>query len=137
MIAYFGKAYVAGNVVEGNDAVTKDNWNGGVQFADGGSKDDTTTSPEKNASALIEKVRVDKTFPMAPVTMTSAREAYEQVLANAGATLPHRDPVDVRIIETVKTGKTIMMGQSITPTPMDGLSRNDVGTAGEGIITDV
>ncbi len=137
MIAYFGKAYVAGNVVEGNDVVSQDNWSGGVQFADGGSKDDPTTSPEKNISALVEKVRVEKPFPMASVTMTAAREAYEQVLANAGATLPHRDPVDVRIIETVKSGKTIMMGESITPTPMEGLSRNDVGTAGEGIITDV
>jgi hypothetical protein len=28
---HFGKAYVAGNVTEGNDAVTKDNWAGGVQ----------------------------------------------------------------------------------------------------------
>ena len=26
-----GKAYVAGNVVEGNERVTKDNWDGGVQ----------------------------------------------------------------------------------------------------------
>src|SRR5712671_2767105 len=26
MISYFGKAYVAGNVVEGNESVTKDNW---------------------------------------------------------------------------------------------------------------
>ncbi|MDB5326068.1 MAG: polysaccharide lyase, partial [Phycisphaerales bacterium] len=27
----FGKAYVNGNVIEGNDKVTKDNWDGGVQ----------------------------------------------------------------------------------------------------------
>jgi hypothetical protein len=27
----FGKAYVAGNIVEGNARVSKDNWNGGVQ----------------------------------------------------------------------------------------------------------
>lgn len=137
MIAYFGKAYVDGNVVEGNDAVTKDNWNGGVQFSDGGSKDDPTTSADENSKGLAAKVRVNKPFPMAPVTITSAREAYQQVLENVGATLPHRDPVDTRIIETVKTGKTIMAGQTVTPTPMRGLSKNDIGTAGSGIITDV
>jgi len=136
MIPYFGKAYVAGNVVEGNEAVTKDNWDGGVQFANGGSKDDPTTSPGRNRS-LVDKVRANKPFPMAPVTITPAREAYEQVLAGAGATLPHRDPVDARVIETVRTGKTLLMGKTITPTPMKGLSRNDVGTAGNGIITDV
>ncbi len=137
LIAYYGKAYVAGNVVEGNDAVTKDNWDGGVQFADGGSKDDPDTSPQDKAKSLIEKVRVDKPFPMAAVMMTSAKEAYKSVLENAGATLPHRDPVDLRVIETVKTGKVWAQGETITPTPMKGLAKNDVGKAGSGIITDV
>lgn len=31
IIDNFGKAYVNGNIVEGNDRVTKDNWDGGVQ----------------------------------------------------------------------------------------------------------
>jgi hypothetical protein len=30
----FGKAYVNGNIMEGSDAVTKDNWSGGVQVGD-------------------------------------------------------------------------------------------------------
>jgi hypothetical protein len=137
LISYFGKAYVVGNVVEGNDAVTKDNWNGGVQFADGGSKDDPDTSSQDKAAALIEKVRVDKPFPMVPVTMTSAQEAYKSILENAGATLPHRDPVDLRIVKVVKTGKVWSPGEMITPTPMKGLTKNDVGTAGNGIITDI
>ena len=137
MISYFGKAYVAGNVVEGNKAVTKDNWDGGVQFADGGSKDDPDTSPQDKAKSLIEKIRVEKPFPMADVMMTSAKEAYKSVLENAGATLPHRDPVDLRVIETVKTGKVWAQGETITPTPRKGLAKNDVGKAGNGIITDV
>ena len=137
MIAYYGKAYVAGNVVAGNDAVTKDNWNGGVQFADGGSKDDPTTSSPEATKALVEKIRVDKPFPMASVTMTSAKEAYDAILENSGATLPHRDPVDLRIIQVVKTGITGSMGEMITPKPMNGLAKNDVGTAGNGIITDI
>jgi len=137
LVAYFGKAYVAGNVVEGNEAVTKDNWNGGVQFADGGSKDDPDTAAVPDTKALIEKVRAEKPFPMAAVSMTPAMEAYRSVLEGAGATLPHRDPVDLRILAAVKTGITWGMGQTITPEPMKGLARNDVGKAGNGIITDV
>jgi len=137
LIAYYGKAYVAGNVVEGNDAVTKDNWNGGVQFAGGGSKDDPDTIATTAANPLVEKVRADKPFPMAPITVTSAAEAYAAVLEDAGATLPHRDPVDLRIINVVKTGKVWSAGKKITPEPMAGLAKNDVGVAGDGIITDV
>jgi hypothetical protein len=95
----YGKYYVAGNVVEGDDAVTKDNWDGGVQFADA---NEAIVGEPKD---LIAAVRVDKPFPMAPVTIQSAKDAYDAVLASAGATLPKRDPVDTRIIEEVRTGK--------------------------------
>jgi hypothetical protein len=137
LIAHFGKAYVAGNVVEGDAAVTEDNWNGGVQFSDGGSKDDPTTSPEASAKTLAGEVRVNQPFPMAAVTMSPAREAYQMILENAGATLPRRDPVDSRIIEAVRTGIVGSMGKSLTPPAMKGLARNDVGSAGNGIITDI
>jgi hypothetical protein len=136
LIAYYGKAYVAGNVVEGFDAVTKDNWNGGVQFAGAGSKDDPDTMPSDTTSPLIEKVRVSQAFPMAPVPMTSAPDAYAAVLADAGATLPHRDPVDLRVIQTVKTGQVWSMGKTFTPPSMAGIAQNDIGKAGDGIITD-
>jgi hypothetical protein len=137
LIAYYGKAYVAGNVVEGNDAVTKSNWNGGVQFADGGSKDDPTTLKEEKARALVEKVRADKPFAMAPITMTSAKEAFDAVLAGAGAALPHRDPVDLRIINEVKTGNTSGIGDLAVTNTTEDLAQNNVGTSGKGIITDV
>jgi hypothetical protein len=90
----YGKAYVHGNIVEGNEAVTKDNWNGGVQIED-----------HPNAGALIDSIRVDKPFPMPKVTIVPAQQAYDYVLANAGATLPKRDAVDERIVRVVKTGK--------------------------------
>lgn len=47
------------------------------------------------------------------VNTTSAFEAYEQVLANAGATLPQRDDVDKRIIKDIKDGT----GQLINDPP--------------------
>ncbi len=88
----WGKAHVSGNVVAGNERVTKDNWDGGVQIEGGDPK------------AVHPKVRVEKPFPMAELPLQSANEAYESVLANAGATLPKRDAVDRRIIEHVRKG---------------------------------
>jgi len=92
----FGKAYVAGNVVEGNERVTKDNWDGGVQI---------DADEVSNAEELVKGLRVNEPFPMAPLTITDAKEAYDHVLASAGATLPKRDAVDQRIVDTVRTGK--------------------------------
>lgn len=137
MISYFGKAYVAGNVMEGNDAVTKDNWNGGVQFASGGSKDDPDTMSPEATKGLVEKVRVDKPFPMAPVTIQTAPDAFKSVLDNAGATLPRRDSVDERAVTETRTGKVWSEGKEITPPPMKGIAKNNIGKAGNGIITDI
>jgi hypothetical protein len=47
---------------------------------------------------------VNKPFGMNPVTIMSAKDAYDFVLKNVGATLPKRDIVDKRIVEEVKTG---------------------------------
>ena len=132
----FGKAYVAGNIVEGNEKVSADNWAGGVQFADGGSKDEPTIAANDSVKTLIAQVRADKPFPMPPMTMTSAKEAFDAVLAKAGATLPRRDAVDERVIATVRTGKVWSEGKEFTPPPMPGLAKNNVGQAGNGIITD-
>lgn len=114
----FGKAYVAGNVVEDNKKVTADNWTGGVQFKDGGSEEDDQIKTSDATKTLVDKVRMEKPFPMSPVTASSAEDAYKAVLADAGACLPHRDPVDERIINEVRTGKVTY-------------------EAGKGIITDI
>ncbi|MGR8934303.1 MAG: pectate lyase family protein [Gammaproteobacteria bacterium] len=42
--------------------------------------------------------------PAAPVTTTSAQQAYRQVLETAGASLPSRDAVDQRLIADVRNG---------------------------------
>jgi hypothetical protein len=127
----FGRAYVAGNVVEGNERVTRDNWDGGVQpgvatrekklrdlmvFAP---KDETKRAAyiEKSKARVaalnfltespaeaLKNIRVDQPLPHAPLPVVSAQAAYNHVLAQAGATLPRRDSVDLRIIESVRTG---------------------------------
>jgi hypothetical protein len=87
----WGRAYVDGNFVAGNAAITKDNWTGGVQI-DG----------DDDPKLILPRVRVDKPFPMAQVPLQSATEAYDAVLEHVGATLPKRDAIDKRIIEQVR-----------------------------------
>ena len=138
----YPKVYAAGNIVDGDEAVTKDNWDGGVQFELPGQKsspEDAQTAETKDPrlQALLAKVKSDTRLPMPPITIQSAGEAYEAVLANAGATLPKRDPVDQRVIEEVRTGKTGDMGKDTPITPPKGLAKNNIGTSGNGIITDI
>lgn len=90
----FGKAYVTGNVVEGNDRVTKDNWDGGVQPAS-----------KAAVAEVLPRIRLAKPVAHAPLQIQPATEAFAFVLANAGATLPRRDAVDERVIRMVRTGE--------------------------------
>lgn len=92
----FGKAYVDGNVVWGNEAVTADNWEGGVQIFN-----------NPVPAERIAELRADRPFPMADVTIMDADDAYDYVLKNSGATKPRRDAVDKRVMKSVKTGKAI------------------------------
>ncbi len=83
-----GKWYVAGNVMDGNAEVTNNNWAG-------------MRGNEKLA-------RVNTPFEGWPVSPhQTAYDAFETVLAKAGATLPKRDAVDARVTEMVRTGKTV------------------------------
>jgi len=98
----FGKFYVTGNVIEGNDTVTADNWAGGVQFAD--EEDVKGESLDDLARKYAVSSRASEPFPHAPLRITTAKEAYDEVLAGAGATLPRRDAVDERVVAMVRTG---------------------------------
>ena len=85
-----GKMYAAGNYVSGFPEISKDNWNGGIDFAEDGEATEAT-------------LRVDTEYVVAPVTTQSAEEAYALVLEKAGASLV-RDTVDARIIEEIRNG---------------------------------
>ena len=97
----YGKWYVDGNYMDGDPTVTADNWNGGVEAA--GSSDDDNAGGDQSA---LEKIRATLSFPMAPITIDTAQQAYDLVLDHAGADLPKRDPVDQRAVEQTRTGKT-------------------------------
>ncbi len=123
----FGKAYVHGNIMEGNDAVTKDNWAGGVQVRD-----------LADCGEFTSKIRVDQPFPMPKVTIMPAQEAYNYVLEHVGATLPKRDPVDARIVKQVKENKIYYTEGGILTHPGEKYvhQRMPVDSYKKGIITD-
>jgi hypothetical protein len=142
-VSRWGKAYVAGNIVEGYPNVTADNWDGGVQFNKAPDPDASgdiakgLITDSNELQQIIAQVRVDKPFPMAPMTIQTAAEAFESVLAGAGDTLPKRDSVDQRAVNQTRTGVTWGMGQEVKMKRMPGLAKNNIGSSGNGIITDI
>lgn len=82
----YGKFYVDGNFVSGYDAISKNNWNGGVQC------DNPEATKLNSPINILENIKT-----------SNAIDAYDEVLKNAGANL-FRDAVDVRIIHNTKEG---------------------------------
>ena len=94
----YGMWYVANNVVEGNEKVSADNWNGGVQ--------------PKGGEKMLKKFRLDAPWNSMKINEQSPEEAYKTVLANAGCTLPKRDVIDNRIVDEVRNGYATYEGAS-------------------------
>jgi hypothetical protein len=122
----YGRAYVTGNIMEGNERVTKDNWDGGVQVEE-----------EANAGKYTDDIRVFKPLPMPVITIMPAKEAYAYVLENAGATLPKRDPVDARIVEQARTGVIKYKEGVKLPETQFKHRRLPIDSYKQGIITDI
>jgi len=122
----FGKAYVKGNIVEGNSKVTKDNWDGGVQLAE-----------EFKLADYIKDIRVDKPFEMPTVSIMDSKKVFNYVLENAGATFPKRDAVDTRVVKTVITGKPVYVENAPLYIPKYVKRRLPVDSYKKGIITDI
>lgn len=81
-----GKFYITGNFVKGYAAISANNWAGGVQ------------------GNHWQDARVDQPIPFVPLEEQSAEKAFALILADAGASL-HRDAVDARIVEGIRSGK--------------------------------
>lgn len=94
----YGRIYATGNIMEGNERVTKNNWDGGIQIADkdlpNGIPDDVKTLMHSN-----------EPFAMPHMTIIPSDQTFDKVLSNVGATMPCRDIVDQRIVEEVRTGQ--------------------------------
>ena len=90
----YGRAYVNGNIMEGNDRVTRDNWDGGVQI-----------ESQPDVKGYIDGLRLNEPVGMPYISILSAKAAYNHVLDNAGAMVPCRDEIDQKVIDEVRTGK--------------------------------
>jgi hypothetical protein len=82
----YGRFYLSGNFLFGNEDVTTDN-------REGIKADD------------IDSVIVNKQYVVAPVETQSAGACFKNVLESAGASF-RRDPVDERIVEEVRSGNS-------------------------------
>ncbi|MCJ7543204.1 MAG: polysaccharide lyase, partial [Phycisphaerae bacterium] len=99
-----GVWYVEGNYVVGYPGITADNWSGGVQY-------DGYLDPSLHRAYVP--------FAAPPLAEDdTAEEADLRVLAEAGATRPGRDAVDVRVVGMVAAGTvTYTLGKGIITDP--------------------
>jgi len=90
------RVFPQGNFIDGSSAASHDN-----RLAI-----DFSASKFKNVSAVDKAAMiVDQPWTELPASIQSAARAYESVLADAGATLPARDSVDLRTVCSVREGK--------------------------------
>jgi hypothetical protein len=83
--------YLTGNVIADFPEASKENWKG-IRYG-------KNLTPQAEAA-----IRVEKPFSTSRPELQTAEAAYRTVLAEAGATLPARDPVDLRIVDDVRNG---------------------------------
>ena len=114
----WGKYYVDGNVNSRYPEVTKDNWANGVYNQINADANDGTYTVTTR-----DTIRLHHPMPFAPVTTHTAEQAYELVLAHAGASL-HRDALDDIIIRDVREGKATFTGEGCDPGIIN--TQNDV-----------
>jgi pectate lyase len=88
----YGKFFVNGNYVDGDADVSANNLLG-VHIGNDGTEEDK------------KQVIAEKEFQSEYVTTQTAVESYEKVLQMAGAFLPQRDTLDLRITNDVKNRK--------------------------------
>lgn len=93
-----GNWYVAGNYVDGYPDVSADNWKG----VDGSNY-----------------IKLSEPWDAMTFNQQTPKEAYQAVLAHAGCSLPHRDAVDARIIEEVRSGRAKYGNNGIIENPGD------------------
>ena len=116
-----GVWYIQGNFVEGNPAISNDNWSGGVN---------PTIAPSN-----INSIKATAPFPSLPVTTHTPQQAFDLVLQYAGAALPKRDTVDARIVYETQNGtitfggRTYAKAQGFDTTKVYGIidSQTDAG----------
>lgn len=121
----WGDFYVDGNVNPDFADVTNDNWTYGIYNQISNSSVDNTFTQETR-----DTMRMDAPIAFESVTTHSAQDAYERVLAYAGASL-HRDWVDELIVNDTRNGEASCTGTSSDTKKLTGIidSQDDLKQA--------
>jgi len=121
-----GKVYATGNVVAGNTAVTTNNWAGGIQLK--------YYTP---AATFLDSFKLAAPSPELPnMTISPATDAFTDVLAGAGATLPLRDAHDKRLVFEAQNGTASGSGTIKTYTNGSTYTNSTYYGVAKGIIDD-
>lgn len=99
----WGRFYVDGNVVEGDQETTRNNWAKGIYAQIANNNDHTFTKQVKKEMRLSSPLETDV------VTTHTALEAYRLVLKHAGCS-KQRDIIDKRIVEETRNGTATYFG---------------------------
>ena len=102
MLHTWGKFYVVGNYNPNSDAMNKDNFKYGLA-------DQIDKSGNDNTYPGDDALKLTAPMTFETVTTHTAEEAYNKVLAYAGASL-HRDWVDEQMVNDTKTGSATATG---------------------------
>jgi hypothetical protein len=97
----FGHFYIDGNILDGDAAVTANNWEG-VDYKRFIEREGIDKQEEKTDS-LYQRCRSERPFEYTMLTRHTAQEAYEAVLQDVGASLV-RDAIDRRVVDEVRQG---------------------------------
>ena len=100
----WGKFFVEGNVIEGNETVTNDNWTKGIYEQINNSECDYLYTSETK-----DTIRLHAPLDTNDITTHTAQEAFKQVLQYAGCSI-NRDIIDERIVEETRNGTATYKG---------------------------
>lgn len=104
MMHVWGKYYVDGNVNSAHSDVTSDNWTYGIyNQISSGDNDNTFTSATKDS------IKLDSPIAYEAVTTHDAKNAYNMVLAFAGASI-RRDALDLIMVSDTRNGTASFTG---------------------------
>lgn len=104
MMHVWGKYYVDGNVNSAHSDVTSDNWTYGIyNQISSGDNDNTFTSATKDSIKLNSPIAYEA------VTTHDAKNAYNMVLAFAGASI-RRDALDLIMVSDTRNGTASFTG---------------------------
>lgn len=126
----WGKFYVQGNVMEGSEEVTNDNWTKGIyEQIENASCDGLFTSATRDTIRLNEPLLVDS------VTTHTAKQAFEKVLLYGGCS-KCRDIIDERVVKETREGSATYIGsRSIDAKQVPGLIDNPADVMPKGSVS--